>query len=354
MDHPSPRPAQPAAMGRCPTRPGPAASGPGAPLRRIVPCPTVLLLALAQAPAWAQAGFPAKPIRLVVPVAAGGNQDLIARNLMQRVSELLGSPVIVENRPGVSGVVGSEFVARSAPDGYTWLSISNTFVTVPAVLPSVPYDPVRDFTAASVIAMIPQVLVVTPALPARSVRELIAAARARPGQLNVAMSGSGSTGHMASVAFTRATGISVTYVPYKGNAPALIDLMGGHVGAMFDQVSTSIPLIRSGKLRALGVTSTTRSALLPDVPTIAEAGVPGYESATFNAVIAPAAVPREIVTRMHGLLAQASRTPELRARLAELGIELTASASPEEATTYVRNETARMAKLVREAGVKPD
>jgi len=222
------------------------------------------------------------------------------------------------------------------------------------VLPSVPYDPVRDFTAASVIAMIPQVLVVTPALPARSVKELIAAARARPGQLNVAMSGSGSTGHMASVAFTRATGISVTYVPYKGNAPALIDLMGGHVGAMFDQVSTSIPLIRSGKLRALGVTSSTRSALLPDVPTIAEAGVPGYESATFNAVIAPAAVPRDIVTRMHGLLAQAARTPELRTRLAELGIELTASASPEVASAYVRGETARMARLVREAGIKPD
>ncbi|MBC7778881.1 MAG: tripartite tricarboxylate transporter substrate binding protein, partial [Proteobacteria bacterium] len=246
----------------------------------------------------AQPAYPSKPLRLIVPVAAGGNQDLIARNVMQRVSELLGQTVVVENRPGVSGVVGAEFVARALPDGYTWLSIANTFVTVPAVLPTVPYDPVKDFVTASVIATIPQVLVVNPALPARTVKELIALARTRPGQLNVAMSGAGSTGHMASVAFSRAAKIEVTHVPYKGNAPALIDVIGGHVSLMFDQVSTSIPQIRSGKLRALGVTSAQRSALLPDVPTIAESGVPGYEASTFNAVLAPAAVPREIVARV--------------------------------------------------------
>ena len=311
--------------------------------------------ALAGASVLAQpAAWPAKPPRVIVPVAAGGNQDLIARNVMQRVSELLGQQVVVENRPGVSGVVGSEFVARPAPDGYTWLSIANTFVTVPAVLPTVPYDPVKDFVAASVIATIPQVLVVHPALPAKTVKELIALARTRPGQLNVAMSGAGSTGHIASVAFSRAAGIEVTYVPYKGNAPALIDLMGGHVGILFDQISTSIPLIRSGKLRVLGVTSARRSPLLPEVPTIAEAALPGYEAATFNAVLAPAAVPREIVARMHALIAQAVKTAELRARLGELGIELTASASPEEATAFVRAEVARMAKLVREAGIKAD
>ena len=311
-------------------------------------------LATGSGAAIAQTGYPSKPLRLIVPVAAGGNQDLIARNLMQRVSELSGQPVLVENRPGVSGVVGAEFVARAAPDGYTWLSIANTFVTVPSVIPNVPYDPVKDFVTAGVIASIPQVLVVNPALPARTVKELISLAKARPGQLNVAMSGAGSTGHMASVAFNRAAGIEVTHIPYKGNAPALIDLMGGHVSAMFDQVSTSIPLIRSGKLRALGVTSVQRSALLPDVPTIAESGAAGYEASTFNAVLAPAAVPREIVARMHGWLVQAVKVPELRARLGELGIELIASASPEQATAFVRAEVARMARLVKEAGIKAD
>jgi tripartite-type tricarboxylate transporter receptor subunit TctC len=168
------------------------------------------------------------------------------------------------------------------------------------------------------------------------------------------MSGSGSTGHIASVAFTRAAGIEITHVPYKGNALALIDLMGGHVSVLFDQVSTSIPLIRSGKLRALGVTSARRSALLPDVPTIAESGLPGYEASTFNAVLAPAAVPREIVARMHAAIVKAVNNPDLRTRMGELGIELVASASPDEATTFVRAEVARMAKLVKEAGIKAD
>jgi tripartite-type tricarboxylate transporter receptor subunit TctC len=191
-------------------------------------------------------------------------------------------------------------------------------------------------------------------MPVKTVQDLVKLARARPGQVNVAMSGSGSTGHIASVGFTRTAGIEVTYVPYKGNALALIDVMGGHVSVLFDQVSTSIPLIRSGKVRALGVTSTRRSVLLPDVPTIAESGLPGYEAATFNAVLAPAAVPAAIVSRMHGAIVAAVKQPELRGRMAELGIELMANASPEEATAFVRSEVARMARLVKEAGIKAD
>jgi tripartite-type tricarboxylate transporter receptor subunit TctC len=306
------------------------------------------LVALAQ-PAW-----PSKPVRLIVPLAPGGNQDLIARNVMQRVALEIGQPVVVENRPGVGGVVGSEVVARGPADGYTWLSISNTFVTVPSVLPNVPYDPVKDFVTASVIANIPQVLVVSPAMPVKTVQDLVKLAKARPGQVNVAMSGSGSTGHIASVGFSRAAGIEVTHVPYKGNALALIDLMGGHVSVLFDQVSTSIPLIRSGKVRALGVTSARRSVLLPDLPTIAESGYPGYEASTFNAVLAPAAVPSPIVSRMHGAIVAAVKFPELRNRMGELGIELMANASPEEATAFVRSEVARMARLVKDAGIKPD
>ena len=317
---------------------------------------TVSAMALMLCPALvaAQPAWPAKPVRLIVPLAPGGNQDLIARNVMQRVAGEIGQTVIVENRPGVGGVVGSEVVARGPADGYTWLSISNTFVTVPSVLPNVPYDPVKDFVTASVIANIPQVLVVNPAMPVKTVQDLVKLARARPGQVNVAMSGSGSTGHIASVGFTRTAGIEVTYVPYKGNALALIDVMGGHVSVLFDQVSTSIPLIRSGKVRALGVTSTRRSVLLPDVPTIAESGLPGYEAATFNAVLAPAAVPAAIVSRMHGAIVAAVKQPELRGRMAELGIELMANASPEEATAFVRSEVARMARLVKEAGIKAD
>ena len=313
-----------------------------------------LALLLSAAPAIAQPAWPSKPLRLIVPLAPGGNQDLVARNVMQRVAAELGQPVVVENRPGVGGVVGAEVVARGPADGYQWLSIANTFVTVPSVLPGVPYDPVKDFVTASVIANIPQVLVVNPAMPVRTVQDLVKLAKARPGQVNVAMSGSGSTGHIASVGFTRAAGIEVTYVPYKGNALALVDVMGGHVSVLFDQVSTSIPLIRSGKVRALGVTSVRRSVLLPDVPTIAESGLPGYEAATFNAVLGPAAVPPAIVSRMHAALAAAVKHPELRARMAELGIELSANASPEEATAFVRAEVARMAKLVKEAGIKAD
>jgi tripartite-type tricarboxylate transporter receptor subunit TctC len=315
---------------------------------------SAMALMLCPALAAAQPAWPAKPVRLIVPLAPGGNQDLIARNVMQRVAGEIGQTVIVENRPGVGGVVGSEVVARGPADGYTWLSISNTFVTVPSVLPNVPYDPVKDFVTASVIANIPQVLVVSPAMPVKTVQDLVKLARARPGQVNVAMSGSGSTGHIASVGFTRTAGIEVTYVPYKGNALALIDVMGGHVSVLFDQVSTSIPLIRSGKVRALGVTSTRRSVLLPDVPTIAESGLPGYEAATFNAVLAPAAVPAAIVSRMHGAIVAAVKQPELRGRMAELGIELMANASPEEATAFVRSEVARMARLVKEAGIKAD
>ncbi|MCA3119599.1 MAG: tripartite tricarboxylate transporter substrate binding protein [Rhodocyclaceae bacterium] len=311
-------------------------------------------LLLCPALAAAQPAWPSKPIRLIVPLAPGGNQDLIARNVMQRVAVEVGQPVVVENRPGVGGVVGSEVVARGPADGYQWLSISNTFVTVPSVLPNVPYDPVKDFVTASVIANIPQVLVVNPAMPVKTVQDVVKLAKARPGQVNVAMSGSGSTGHIASVGFTRAAGIEVTYVPYKGNALALIDVMGGHVSVLFDQVSTSIPLIRSGKVRALGVTSTRRSVLLADVPTIAESGLPGYEAATFNAVLAPAAVPAAIVSRMHAAIAAAVKQPDLRGRMAELGIELMANASPEEATAFVRSEVARMARLVKEAGIKAD
>ena len=332
---------------------GVAETGGAAALAALLLCP-IAAMAQPGSQAGAQAAWPAKPVRLIVPLAPGGNQDLIARNVMQRVALEIGQPVVVENRPGVGGVVGSEVVARGPADGYTWLSISNTFVTVPSVLPNVPYDPVKDFVTASVIANIPQVLVVSPAMPVKTVQDLVKLAKARPGQVNVAMSGSGSTGHIASVGFSRAAGIEVTHVPYKGNALALIDLMGGHVSVLFDQVSTSIPLIRSGKVRALGVTSARRSVLLPDVPTIAESGYPGYEASTFNAVLAPAAVPAAIVARMHAAIAAAVKHPELRSRMGELGIELMANASPEEATAFVRSEVARMAKLVKEAGIKPD
>ena len=245
----------------------------------------------------------------------------------------------------MSAAIPNEMILASAGSGKTW-QLTNRFIALMGqqLLAG------QDVTPERIVAV---------TFTRKAAGEffdsiLVKLAKARPGQVNVAMSGSGSTGHVASVGFTRAAGIEVTYVPYKGNALALIDVMGGHVSVLFDQVSTSIPLIRSGKVRALGVTSTRRSVLLPDVPTIAESGLPGYEAATFNAVLAPAAVPAAIVSRMHGAIAAAVKQPDLRGRMAELGIELMANASPEEATAFVRSEVARMARLVKEAGIKAD
>ena len=298
------------------------------------------------------AGYPAKPLRIVVPLAPGGNVDLVVRSFAPPLAEALGQQVVVENRPGASSLVGTQLVAKSPPDGYTLLAMANTFAMVPSIVSNPGYDPLKDFTGVTLTCLVPQVVVVNPALPVRTVKQLIALARARPGEISYATSGPGGTGHMAVELFSRQVGVKMLHVPYKGNAQAIVDVIGGQVMMMFDQVSTSDPYVKAGKLRPLAVTSRTRSPLFPDVPTLDEAGVAGYEDITFNGLVAPAGTPREILVRLNQELGKVLSAPALRNRFLERGVELKASASPEEFTAHIKTEFEKKGKLAREAGIR--
>jgi tripartite-type tricarboxylate transporter receptor subunit TctC len=297
-------------------------------------------------------GFPSKPLRMIVPLVPGGNQDIVARAVAEEMSKHLGQQVVVENRPGQSAIIGTQFVKGAPPDGYTLLSVAVTFARVPAVVKAANYDPRSDFTGVSLVCRIPQVLVVHPGHPARSVQELIAAAKARPGEITFGSSGNGSTGHVAAELFMRAAGIRLTQVSYKGNAQALVDVMGGQIAMMFDQVSTSGGHVKGGKLRALAVTSKERSQVLPEVASLHEFGFAGFDDVTWNGIVAPAATPPQVLSRLHTALARALSNPEMKKRYGERGIELAASASPGEFTQYVRAEADAFARLVKEAGIQ--
>jgi tripartite-type tricarboxylate transporter receptor subunit TctC len=300
------------------------------------------------------AGYPSKPIRLIVPVAPGGNLDIVARALFSQITETSGWQIIVDNRPGASSLVGTQLVAKTPADGYAILVMANTFAVVPSIVSNPGYDVFRDFSAVTLTCLVPQVLVVNPALPVRTVKELIALARARPGELSYATSGAGGTGHMATELLSRQVGIRMLHVPYKGNAQALIDVIGGQVMLMFDQVSTSEPHLKAGKLRGLAVSSRTRSPLFPNLPTIDEAGVPGFEDITFNGLMASAGTPREIRVRIQQEVAKAVAMPRLHDRFIERGVELKASASPEEFAAYVKTEFDKKAKLAKDANIRID
>jgi tripartite-type tricarboxylate transporter receptor subunit TctC len=295
--------------------------------------------------------YPSKPIRLVVPLVPGGNQDIVARAVAEEMSKGLGQQVIVENRPGQSAIIGTQSVKGSAPDGHTLLSVAVTFARVPAVVKAAGYDPRSDFTGVSLVCRIPQVLVVNAANPAKTVDELIAQAKAEPGKVSYGSSGNGSTGHVAAEMFMRMTGVKLLHITYKGNAQALVDVMGGQIAMMFDQVSTSAGQIKGGKIRGLGVTTLTRSAVLPDVPTLDEQGLKGFEDVTWNGIVAPAGVPRDVVARLHAEIARATSQPEFRKKYLERGIEIVASESPAAFTSYIRSEADGFAKLVKEAGI---
>jgi len=308
----------------------------------------------AAAAAQTPAPYPAKAVRIIVPLAPGGNVDLVVRALAQQVSESIGQQVLVDNRPGASSLVGTQLAAKSAPDGYTILAVANTFAMVPSIISNPGYDPFRDFTPITLTCLVPQVLVVNPALPVRTVKELIALARSRPGELSYATSGAGGTGHMATELFSRQVGIKMLHVPYKGNAQAIIDVIGGQVMLMFDQVSTSEPQVKAGKLRGLAVTSLARSPLFPNLPTVDEAGVRGFEDITFNGLMAPAGTPREIRVRIQQEIAKAVKAPAVRDRFLQRGVELKASATPEEFGAVVKGEFDKKAKLAREANIRLD
>jgi tripartite-type tricarboxylate transporter receptor subunit TctC len=296
--------------------------------------------------------YPSKAIRIIVPLVPGGNLDIVARALAAPMGDAFGQQVIVENRPGASSLVGTQFVAKAPADGYTLLAIANTFATVPSLIRNPGYDPLRDFTGVTLTCLVPMALVVTPTLPVRNTGELIALAKARPGQLAYATAGAASSGHIAAELLAQQAGIKMLHVPYKGNAAAVVDVIAGNVQVMFDQVSTAKSYIDSGRLRALGVTSLKRLPLFPGVPTIDESGLRGYEEITFNGLVAPAGTPREALTRVHGEVARIVRVAEMRKRYLERGIELVASASPDAFTAYNKAEFDKKARLARDAGLR--
>jgi len=309
-----------------------------------------LMLTAASLAAAAQ-NYPVKPLRIINPLAAGGNVDIVARGVAEQLSKSLGQQVLVENRPGASALIGTRYVRTQPADGYTLLAIANTFARVPAIVPDPGYDPVKDFTGVSQTCDIPMVLVVNPSLPVKSLKEFIALAKRRPGEMTYGSAGNGGTGHVAAEMFSQQAGIRMMHIPYKGNAPAMTDLVGGQIMLLFDQVSTSAGYIKSGRLRPLGVTTRTRSPLFPEVPTIDEAGLKGFEDSTFNGLMAPAGTPREILERLRGEVVKAVAVPALRERFDRIGIPLVASNSLEEYNAFIRRHVEDFAKLAKTAGI---
>jgi len=303
--------------------------------------------------AYAQAEtYPAKPIRLVVPLAPGGTTDTLARIIGQRFNDSFGWPVIVDNRPGAGGNIGNEVVARAAADGYTLLMTTPPLVINPSLM-KVGYAPLSDYTPISLVASIPVVLAVHPSVPARSVKDLIALAKSNPGKYNYASSGNGGGPHLSAALFASMAGIDVIHVPYRGSGPALSDLLGGQVHMQFSGLPPLLPFIKSGKLRALGVAGARRSVTLPDVPTISQAGLPGYESASWQGLAAPAKLPKHITARIHAEIAKFIAVRENQSRLIELGAEPIGS-SPEEFSVFIKAEFEKWARVIRQIGARAD
>ena len=306
-------------------------------------------IAGAQAPA-----YPTKPIRLVVPFPAGGATDILAREVAKHLTDAWGQSVVVDNRPGAGGNIGSELVAKAAPDGYTLeMGTVGTHAINASLYSKMPYDHVRDFVPVILVAGVPNVLEVNPALPVNSVQELIAYAKANPGKLNFASSGSGTSIHLSGELFKVMAGVQMTHVPYKGSAPALQDLIGGQVQLMFDNLPPSLPQIKAGKLRALAVTSAGRAPALPDTPTVAEAGLPGFEASSWFGVLAPAGTPPEIVNKLNAEIAKWLASPGAKEKLANVGANI-AGGTPEDFARHIQAETAKWAKVVKESGAKVD
>ena len=297
--------------------------------------------------------YPNRPLRLVVPQPPGGPTDIVARLVAQKLSERLGQQVVVDNRPGAGSNIGTDAVAKSPRDGYTLVVATVQHIVNPFLFPSLPFDPVKDFTPVTLMTKAHIVLVVNPELPVQNVKELIAYAKSKPGGISWASAGNGSTSHLALELFKVETGVPATHVPYKGTPPALNDLLGGRVQVMFDGVITSLPHIKAGKLRPLAVASLTRSPLLPDVPTMTEAGVPGFETVGLAAILAPAGTPPAIVDRLSREIATILRMPDVRSQLEAMGLEVVAS-SPSEFAAYIDVESKKWGKLIKDAKVTVD
>jgi tripartite-type tricarboxylate transporter receptor subunit TctC len=315
----------------------------------------IFILALAAPALSAQAqSYPSKPIRLVCPFPPGGAVDIASRATAHTLSQILGQPVTVDNRPGAGGNIGAEITAKAAPDGYTLLMTTSGIMGInPALYSKIPFDSVKDFSPVSMLVSLNNVLVLHPSVPAKSVQEVIAMAKAQPGKLTYASSGNGTSIHLSGELFKSMAGVDMLHIPYKGSSPAVTDLLAGQVNMMFDNIPSSLPHIKSGKLRALAVTGSKRSPSLPDLPTIAEAGVPGYDSYVWFGVVAPAGTPPEIIAKLNAALVKTAATPEFRDRLTGQGYDVMSS-TPEQMATSIRGEIAKWGKVVKASGAKVD
>ena len=297
--------------------------------------------------------YPVKTVRVVVPFAPAGSTDITARIIAQKLSDAWRQQVIVDNRAGAGGNIGAELVAKAAPDGYTLLLATTGVMAINHRLyKTLPYDAIRDFAPVTQIGGLPLILIVHPSLPARSVKELIAIAKAKPGQLSYASSGVGGATHMTAEVFRMLAGVDIVHIPYKGSGQAMVDLISGQVGMAFDQITSSLPHVESGKLRALAVTSAKRFASVPNLPTMAEAGVTGYEAVSWNGIAAPAGTPKDIVARIQGEIARVLQLPDIKERFFKDGIEPVGS-TPEQFAAHIRSERAKWEKVVERAGIKP-
>src|SRR5512134_1854217 len=321
-------------------------------MRMLLRTSLALLLAIVASAAAAQ-GYPARPVRLIIPFPPGGSNDIVGRMVAAQLGDRLGQQVVADNRGGAGGTIGTELAARAQADGYTLLLISTAYAFNTSIYKKLPYDPVKSLTPVALLGSGPGVLVVNPTLPVNSVAELIALAKERPGKLNNASAGIGSFQHLASELFRLQAGIQWLHVPYKGGGPAMMDLMAGQADASVGSLIQMLPHIRSGKLKALGTTGAKRSAVLPDVPTVAEAGVPGYEATNWWGILAPAGTPQPILDRLHQEIAAVQASAETKRRFETEGAEAR-EMSPADFAAFIAAETAKWARVVKEAGISAE
>ena len=325
------------------------------PKRRTLGLAMLATGALALAPFAAQAqAFPSKALTIVVPFSAGGTTDILARVVGQFMSKDLGQPVVIDNRPGAGGNIGAQMVARAAPDGYTLLmGTVGTHAINQSLYKKLAFDPIKDFAPVTRVALVPNLLVAHPSQPFKTVKELVAYAKANPGKVTFASSGSGSSIHLSGEMFQQLAGVEMQHVPYKGSAPALTDLLGGQTAIMFDNMPSVIGHVRAGKLRPIAVTTPTRSPALPDVPTIAESGVPGYSATSWSGILAPAATPAPVIAKLNASILKALADPEVKKKLAEQGAEPHGE-KPEQFAEFIRSETAKWGQTVKVSGATAD
>jgi tripartite-type tricarboxylate transporter receptor subunit TctC len=311
------------------------------------------LIAVAATGALAQAGYPAKPVRIVVPSSAGGGTDIVARIVTPKLAERFGQQMVIDNRPGAGTMIGIEVAAKSAPDGYTLLIAPSTLALNTVVYKKVPYDVMRDLAPITQLVGSTSIIVVHPSIPVKSVKELIAFSRARPGQMNYASAGTGTYPHMTMELFNSMAGLKMVHIPYKGTAPAMIDMLAGHTAVMAATILTGMPQIRAGRLRPLGITSLKRSAAAPEIPTVAESGLSGFESVQWYGAMAPAQTPKDIVARWHTELVRVLQMPEIKQRFIADGTDPVGNA-PEEFGRYIQSEITKWTKVARDAGIKQE